>query len=118
MATPKEGPLATLSLRVETPPEGTIAWLQAPLPGFADIADTLQRSQLPPTPPEPMMELSPTQMVESTLFVSQMVQDVWGTMSVDLVTCQLRRMGMKPAQPYPTVTISEMPALEDAPKED
>ena len=73
--------------------------------------------QLPQTPLELMVEQAPNQMVGSTLFVSQMVQDVWGTVSVDMVTCQLMMMGMEPAQPSPMVTISEMLALEDAPKE-
>ena len=54
----------------------------------------------------------------STRTVSRVVQDMWGTMSVDMVTCQLRVMNLKPAQPSPTATISEMPTLEDAPKED
>ena len=65
-----------------------------------------------------MEEQAPTQVMGSTLFVSWMVQDAWGTMSVDMVTCQLRVMGMGPAQPSPMVTISEMPTHEDAPQED
>ena len=117
MASPTEGPLATLSPRVKPPPEGTIAWLWAPLPGFADIANTLWGRQSPWTPPELMEEWTLTQMVGYTLFVSQMVQDRWGTMSVYMVTCQLRVMGMEPAQPSPMGTISEMPTLEDSPKD-
>ena len=88
------------------------------MPGFVDIANTLWGSQSPQTPSELIVEQVPTQMVGSTLFVSQMVQDGWGTMPVDMVTCQLRMMGMKPAQTSPMVTISEMPALDNAPKED
>ena len=63
-----------------------------------------------------MEEQAPTQMVGSTLVVSQMVQDAWGTMSIDMVTCQLKVMNMEPAQPTPTATISKIPALEGVPK--
>ena len=56
MATPTEGPLATLNLRVETQPEGAIAQLQTPPLGFVDIANTLWGSQSSQTPPELMEE--------------------------------------------------------------
>ena len=49
-------PLATSSPRAETSMEGSIARLQAPPPGFADIANVLWRSQPPQTPLRPIEE--------------------------------------------------------------
>ena len=111
-----EGPLAMLSPEVVTPLESASNQLQTPLPGFAVIANTLQRSQLP----QPLLaeEQALPWVVGSTLVVSRMIQDVWGMMTIDMMTCQLNVMGLEPAQPSSTVTISkmlaEMPTLEDA----
>ena len=54
-------------------------------------------------------------MAGSTQVVSQMTQDAWGNLSVNMVTCQLSVMGMGPT---PMVTVGEMPPLKDNPKSD
>ena len=94
VTTCNSSPLATSSPSMETLMEGTIIWLWVPLLGFTDIANTLQRSQSPETLLEPTEEHSPTPVVGSSLFISQMIQDAWGNLSVDMVTCQLSVMGM------------------------
>ena len=86
--------------------EGAMVRLQVPLLGFADIPRILQRSQPLQSPLRLIEEKAPTPMVGSTLVVSQMIQDAWGNLSVDMMTCQLSVIGMGPT---PTVTVSEMP---------
>ena len=98
-------PLVPLGPSVETSKEGTTVWPWVPLPGFADIANTLLRRQSPQTPPE-LIEQAPTLVAGSTLFMSHMVQDAWGNLSVNMVTYQLSVMGMGTT---PTATVSEMP---------
>ena len=50
------------------------------------------------------------------MVMSQVGQDKWGTMTIDMMTCLLNVMGLAPTQPA-TITITEMPAetptLED-----
>ena len=60
-ATCNSSPLVTLSHSMETLMEGAIVWPWVPLLGFADITNTLQRSQLPWTPPELTEEQAPLQ---------------------------------------------------------
>ena len=95
--------------------EGPIVWPQVPPPGFADIVDILWQSQLPLTMLEPIEEQAPTPVVGPTLFVSRMIQDAWGNLSVDMVTCHLSMMSMGCT---PMAMVSEMPNLEDAPEFD
>ena len=93
MTTHDSSPLATSSPRVETLTEGTMVLLWLPPPGFADITGILWRSQPPQTPLGPIEEQAPTAMVGSTLLMSQMIQDAWGNLSVDMMTCQLSVIG-------------------------
>ena len=86
--------LATLSPSMGTLMEGAIVWLQVPPLGIADIVNTLWRSQQPQTQLELTEEQAPTPVAGSTLVMSQMTQDAWGNLSVDMVTCQLSIMGM------------------------
>ena len=58
---------------------------------------------------------APTPMMGSTLVLSQMIQDAWGTLSIDMVTCQLSVMGMRP---IPMATVHEVPPVKDVPKSD
>ena len=50
--------------------------------------------------------------------MSRMLQDIWGTMAINMMTCQLNVMGLGSSQPSFNVTISkmltEMPASEAA----
>ena len=92
--------------------QGTIAQLQVPLLGFTDITNILQRCQSARTLPEMAGEQNPTPVVGPTLFVSCMLQDAWGNLPVNMVTCQLSIMGVASA---PMVTVTEMPNLKDAP---
>ena len=50
-------------------------------------------------------------------FVSRMTQDMWGMMTINMMTCQLNVLGLEPAPPSSTVIITEMlaeiTALED-----
>ena len=96
MTTHNSSPQATSSPRVETSMEGTMVRQQAPSPGFTDIANTLQRIQPLWTPLGLIEEQAPTQMAGSTLVMSQMMQDAWGNLFVDMVTYQLSVMGMGP----------------------
>ena len=94
--------------------EEAMVRLWAPLLGFADIASILQRGPLPQTPLRLIEEQAPTPMVGSTMVMSWMIQDAWGNLSINMVTCQMSVMGMGPTS---TVTVSEMP-LEDATESD
>ena len=115
MPPPRFAGIATSSPKVETPLESTRALPQIPLPGFAEIASTLRRSQLS----QPLLaeEQAWPQLVRSTIVVSRMVQDMWGMTAINMMTCQLDVMGLEPIQLSSTITISEMlaeiPTLED-----
>ena len=111
--TAKEGSTATSS---PTPPEGARTQPPTPPLGFGDITDILWRGQLLQTLPRQREEQTPTVMVGPTLVVSRMIQDAWGTMSIEMMTSQLNVMGLEPAQHSSTISISKIPILEDAPK--
>ena len=113
---PRFAGIATLRPKVETPLESTRAPLQTPLPGFAEIASTLRRSQK--SQPLLVEEQALPWLVGCTVVVSRMVQDVWGMMTIYMMTCQLDVMELGLPLPSSTITISkmptEMPTLEDA----
>ena len=108
--------IATLSPKVGVPLESSRAPLWTHPPGFVEIASTLRRSQTS----QPLLaeKLALPQLVRSTMLVSRMVQDMWGMMTISMMTCQLDLMGLGSPQPSSTITISkvpnETPTLEDA----
>ena len=55
------------------------------------------------------------------MVVNRMVQDVWGMMTIDMMTCQLDLMGLGSPQPSSTITIreiaAEVPTSEDTSEE-
>ena len=106
--------LAMLSPTVETPLESTRVSPRVPPPGFTDIASALRRSQ--PSQPLQLEEQALPQLVGSTIVMSRMVQDVWGTAAINMMTCQLNVMGLGPTPSSSTITIreilTEVPALE------
>ena len=101
---------------MEAPLQSTRAPLQTPPPGFAESANTLRRNQT--SQPLPAEKQALLQLVVSTTVVSRMVQDMWETMTIDMMTCQLDMMGLGLPPPSSAITISKMltetPALEDA----
>ena len=111
MPLPRFAGIATSSPKVDTSLESTRAPLWTPLSGLVEIASTLRRSQS--SRPLPVEEQALPQVVGSTMVVSRMVQDTWGMTTIDMMTCQLHVMGLEPTQPS-SITISEMPTLEDA----
>ena len=71
--------------------------MQTPPPGFAEISHILRRNQT--SQPLPVEEQTLPWLVESIVVMSQVIQDVWGTMTVNMMTCQLHVMGLGPTQP-------------------
>ena len=98
-------PQATSNPRVETSMQEAKVRLQAPPLGFADIASILWKGQPLQTLLRPIEEQTPTPMVGFTMVMSQMIQDVWVNLSVNMVTCQLSVMGVGPTS---MVTVSVM----------
>ena len=74
--------------------DSTAAPLQTPPSGFAEIANTLRRSQT--SQPLLVEEQTLPQLVGSILVLSQVIQDAWGTMTIDMMACQLNVMGLGP----------------------
>ena len=107
--------ITTLSPKMETPLESARAPMWTPPPGFAEITSTLRKSQT--SKPLLVEEQALPWLVGSTVVMSQVVQDMWGTVTINMMTCQLNVMGLGPTQPSSTVTIremlAEMPILED-----
>ena len=107
--------IAMLSPKVEAPLESTRAPWWMPPPGFAEIASTLRRSQT--SQPLAAEEQALPWLVGSTVVVSRMVQDVWGMMTINMMTCQLHLMGLGSPQSSSTITIREIPAVVPTPED-
>ena len=101
----------------EDTPGSPVAQKWMPLPGFAKITKSLWGDNSPHITINVPQEQAQPQVVSSSVAMSRMVQDVWGT-TIDMVTCQLNVMGLGSPKHSSTVTISEMPTemptLEDA----
>ena len=77
----------------------TQRWM--PLPSFAEIARSLQGDDSPCITINVPQEQTLPQVVGSTMVMSRMVQDVWGMMTIDMMTYQLNVMGLGSANPTP-----------------
>ena len=95
--------------QVKTLPVSPITQRLMPPPSFAKIAKSSWADDSPCITINVPQELALPWVVGSTVVMNRMVQEVWGMMPIDMMTCQLNVMGLRSTQPSSTVTISEMP---------
>ena len=107
--------LAATVQELEPKQGSTVHQWPSPPPGFAEIAHSLHRDNLPQVvtgiPPELAEEQSPIQMVGSTMHSAQLFQSTTsGAMCIDMITCSMNLVDLGTVPPADNCPI---PALQD-----